>query len=72
MVDGKIWSYNNTHGYGFIEQEDNGEMVFFHKKDFVRKSYIDVGMNVRYTPIMTEKGMRAKLIFEREKTWQMN
>ena len=59
-MEGKVKSFNKQKGYGFISsnvQED----IFFHYTSLVMEGFktIDVGVNVEFELVVSEKGKRA-------------
>lgn len=62
---GKVKWFNNEKGYGFIEYNDN-EDIFFHYSEIQVDGYktINQGEMVQYELLKTDKGLRAKKIFQ--------
>jgi CspA family cold shock protein len=64
---GKVKWFNNTKGYGFIEQND-GEDIFVHYSAIQSEGYrtLDEGQEVEYSVIDSPKGLQAEnVIFAR-------
>lgn len=55
---GKVVKYVEDRGFGFL-QDDNGQQIFFHIKDFPRDEKIDVGMYFEYEEGVGDKGPKA-------------
>jgi CspA family cold shock protein len=63
MSQGKVKWFNNTKGYGFIEQE-NGEDVFVHFSAIDGEGYktLNEGDPVEFEVIQGPKGLQAKSV----------
>ena len=57
-MEGRVKSYDNSHRYGFITVCDTDYR--FTRKDWGLRLPITTGLKVEFTPITTEKGMRAE------------
>ena len=56
---GTVKSFGAKGGYGFIENDDSGEILFFHNTEWKLPIKAQPGLIVEYTPAKTDKGMRA-------------
>jgi cold shock protein len=61
MATGKVKWFNNTKGYGFIEQE-NGEDVFVHFSAIMSEGFktLNEGDAVQFEVTQGPKGLQAK------------
>lgn len=59
-MKGKVKTFSKEKGFGFITTEENKD-VFFHFSELVMEGFktIDVGANVEFEVIDTERGQRA-------------
>ncbi|QKZ04696.1 cold-shock protein [Pseudomonas eucalypticola] len=59
---GTVKWFNDTKGYGFIEQEDGGEDVFVHHADINCAGYrsLKQGQKVSYTLVTNAKSPKAE------------
>lgn len=62
---GKVKWFNNTKGYGFIENPD-GEDIFIHYSSILSNGYKTLveGQFVEFELIHTAKGLQAKNVLE--------
>lgn len=62
---GKVKWFNNTKGYGFIENPD-GEDIFIHYSSILSDGYKTLveGQYVEFELIHTAKGLQAKNVLE--------
>ena len=62
---GKVKWFNNTKGYGFIENPD-GEDIFIHYSSILSDGYKTLveGQLVEFELIHTAKGLQAKNVLE--------
>ncbi|MBQ8871992.1 MAG: cold shock domain-containing protein [Bacilli bacterium] len=62
---GKVKWFNNTKGYGFIENPD-GEDIFIHYSSILSDGYKTLveGQFVEFELIHTAKGLQAKNVLE--------
>ena len=65
MEKGKVKWFNNTKGYGFIENPD-GEDIFIHYSSILSDGYKTLveGQFVEFELIHTAKGLQAKNVLE--------
>lgn len=61
MAKGSVKWFNDSKGFGFIEQEDGGEDVFVHHSAISADGYrsLQEGQKVEYTVTKEAKGLRA-------------
>lgn len=61
MKTGRVKWFNNSKGYGFIEQED-GEDVFVHFSAITMEGFksLNEGDNVQFEVVEGPKGLQAK------------
>lgn len=59
MIKGKISSFDEAKGFGFIWVNDNSEDVFIHKKNINNFSTLKKGQNVIFDTEKSEKGIEA-------------
>ncbi len=59
-IEGKVKSFNQTKGYGFVVDENNAE-YFFHFSSLNMEGYktIEAGAKVMFEKLEGEKGLRA-------------
>ncbi len=59
-MKGKVIRFNKNKGFGFIKAGDDKD-VFFHYSELVMEGFkdIEVGAEVEFDLIETEKGLRA-------------
>jgi len=64
MKTGTVKWFNDSKGFGFIEQDDGGEDVFAHFSAIVADGYksLDEGQKVEFEVENDGKGLRAKNI----------
>ena len=67
-MKGKIKKYLSYRGFGFIEQENSEEDIFFHITNFPRTSLPRVGQDIEFEILETQKGKEATNIQVIEKT----
>ena len=62
---GKVKWFNNTKGYGFIENPD-GEDIFIHYSSILSDGYKTLveGQYVEFELVETDKGLQAKNVVE--------
>ena len=60
MATGKVKWFNNSKGYGFIEQ-DGGEDVFVHFSSIQQDGYrsLNAGEEVQFDVVNGQKGLQA-------------
>ena len=65
MTKGKVKWFNNTKGYGFIENS-NGEDIFIHYSAILSDGYKTLveGQFVEFELVETAKGLQAKNVVE--------
>ena len=58
---GKVKTFNKQKGFGFITCEQEDGDIFFHYTSLVMEGFktIDVGVNVEFELVVSEKGKRA-------------
>jgi CspA family cold shock protein len=61
MAKGTVKWFNDSKGFGFIEQEDGGEDVFVHFSAIMSDGYrsLKEGQRVEYEVSKENKGLRA-------------
>ncbi len=61
MAKGTVKWFNDTKGFGFIEQEDGGEDVFVHHSTIQSQGYrsLQEGTKVEFEINQDAKGLRA-------------
>lgn len=61
MAKGTVKWFNDTKGFGFIEQEDGGADVFVHQSAIVSDGYrsLQEGTKVEFEVSKDVKGLRA-------------
>lgn len=61
MAKGTVKWFNDTKGFGFIEQEDGGEDVFVHHSTIQSQGYrsLPEGAKVEFEINQDAKGLRA-------------
>ena len=61
---GKVKWFNNSKGYGFIEQPDGGGDVFVHYSAIMMQGFktLDEGMTVEFELIQGPKGQQAEKV----------
>ncbi|HWQ35665.1 MAG TPA: cold shock domain-containing protein [Blastocatellia bacterium] len=61
---GKVKWFNNSKGYGFIEQPDGGGDVFVHYSAIQMQGFktLDEGMTVEFELIQGPKGQQAEKV----------
>ncbi|HEX8463740.1 MAG TPA: cold-shock protein [Abditibacterium sp.] len=61
MAKGTVKWFNDTKGFGFIEQEDGGEDVFVHHSTIQSQGYrsLQEGTKVEFEINKDAKGLRA-------------
>jgi CspA family cold shock protein len=62
MVVGKVKWFNESKGYGFIQQEENERDIFVHYSDIAGEGFrtLNEGDSVEFDPIEGPKGLQAK------------
>ena len=62
MARGTVKWFNDSKGFGFIEQEGGGEDVFVHHTSIVADGYrsLKEGQSVEYEVTNESKGLRAQ------------
>lgn len=57
---GRVIRFDSDGGYGFIEDDDVDEDIFFHLNDaFLEKSVLRRGLEVHYEIVDGDRGLRA-------------
>jgi CspA family cold shock protein len=61
MLNGTVKWFNDSKGFGFIEQENGGEDVFVHHSAIISDGYrsLQEGAKVTYEVTQEAKGARA-------------
>jgi cold shock protein len=61
MKNGTVKWFNDSKGFGFIEQEEGGEDVFVHHSAIIADGYrsLQEGQKVTYEITKEAKGLRA-------------
>ena len=61
---GKVKWFNNSKGYGFIEQHEGGGDVFVHYSEIVGQGYksLDQGQMVEFDLVQRPKGQQAEKV----------
>ena len=61
MARGTVKWFNDAKGFGFIEQEDGGEDIFFHHSSIDAEGYrsLKEGQSVEFEVSKEAKGLRA-------------
>ena len=64
MVKGTVKWFNDTKGFGFIEQENGGEDVFVHYQAIEAEGYrsLKEGQQVEFEVTKEAKGLRASSV----------
>ncbi len=64
-MKGKVKWFNNTKGYGFIDNPD-GEDIFIHYSSILSEGYKTLveGQFVEFDLVQTAKGLQAKNVVE--------
>jgi CspA family cold shock protein len=62
MVVGKVKWFNESKGYGFIQQEENERDIFVHYSDIEGEGFrtLNEGDSVEFDPVEGPKGLQAK------------
>jgi CspA family cold shock protein len=62
MAVGKVKWFNESKGYGFIQQEENERDIFVHYSDIEGDGFrtLNEGDSVQFEPIEGPKGLQAK------------
>jgi len=62
MVVGKVKWFNESKGYGFIQQEENERDIFVHYSDIEGDGFrtLNEGDSVEFEPTEGPKGLQAK------------
>lgn len=62
MVVGKVKWFNESKGYGFIQQEENERDIFVHYSDIEGDGFrtLNEGDSVEFEPVEGPKGLQAK------------
>jgi CspA family cold shock protein len=62
MVVGKVKWFNESKGYGFIQQEENERDIFVHYSDIEGEGFrtLNEGDSVEFEPVEGPKGLQAK------------
>ena len=61
---GRVKWFNNSKGYGFIEQQEGGGDVFVHYSEIVGQGYksLDQGQTVEFDLVQRPKGQQAEKV----------
>lgn len=61
---GRVKWFNNSKGYGFIEQPDGGGDVFVHYSEIIGNGYktLDQGQMVEFDLVVKQKGQQAEKV----------
>ncbi|MBX3279941.1 MAG: cold shock domain-containing protein [Acidobacteria bacterium] len=61
---GRVKWFNNSKGYGFIEQPDGGGDVFVHYSEIIGNGYktLDQGQLVEFDLVIKQKGQQAEKV----------
>ena len=64
MKQGRVKWFNNSKGYGFIEQPEGGGDVFVHYSEIVGNGYktLDQGQLVEFELVTKQKGQQAEKV----------
>ena len=64
MVVGKVKWFNESKGYGFIQQEENERDIFVHYSDIEGDGFrtLNEGDSVEFEPVEGPKGLQAKKV----------
>ena len=62
MAEGTVKWFNNSKGFGFIEQQDGGKDVFVHHSSIQMEGFksLDEGAKVTYDLVESQKGPAAE------------
>ena len=62
MAVGKVKWFNESKGYGFIQQEENERDIFVHYSDIEGEGFrtLNEGDSVEFEPVEGPKGLQAK------------
>jgi CspA family cold shock protein len=62
MVVGKVKWFNESKGYGFIQQEENERDIFVHYSDIEGEGFrtLNEGDSVEFDAVEGPKGLQAK------------
>lgn len=63
---GRVKWFNNSKGYGFIEQPDGGGDVFVHYSEIIGNGYktLDQGQLVEFELVVKQKGQQAEKVIK--------
>ena len=61
---GRVKWFNNSKGYGFIEQQEGGGDVFVHYSEIIGQGYksLDQGQTVEFDLVQRPKGQQAEKV----------